>query len=159
VCQSATLIRRFFSIYQMVWNASFKGSDQWEGRGCRRSPNHYMIVGKVVLDVFFVILMGCHLVWTVIYCSASKAKYLIVFAANNSRCCKCLVAPTIIWSGIVGRFFATQNHKKMRENILLLTLEALTSRCYQHWQHRLFGANYSMSYSRNSMCWHVFSTY
>jgi hypothetical protein len=30
--------------------------------------------------------------------------------------------------------------KKMRENILMLTLEALTSRCYQHWQHRLFGA-------------------
>jgi hypothetical protein len=28
----------------------------------------------------------------------------------------------------------------MRKNILLLTLEALTSRCYQHWQHRLFGA-------------------
>ena len=43
-----------------------------------------------------------------------------------------------------GRFFATQNHKKMRENILLLTLEALTSRCYQHWQHRLFGANYAL---------------
>ncbi len=40
---------------------------------------------------------------------------IIVFAANNSRCCKCLVAPTIIWSGIVGlngKFFATQNHKK-----------------------------------------------
>ncbi len=30
----------------------FKGSDQWEGRGCRRSPNHYMLVGEVVLDVF-----------------------------------------------------------------------------------------------------------
>ncbi len=30
---------------------------------------------------FFVILMGCHLVWTVIYCSASKAKY-------NSICSK-----------------------------------------------------------------------
>jgi hypothetical protein len=42
------------------------------------------------------------------------------------------------------RFFATQNHKKMCENILLLTLEALTSRCYQHWQHRLFGANYAL---------------
>ena len=27
---------------------------------------------------------------------------IIVFAANNSMCCKCLVAPTIIWSGIVG---------------------------------------------------------
>jgi hypothetical protein len=26
------------------------------------SPNHYMLVGEVVLDVFFVILMGCHLV-------------------------------------------------------------------------------------------------
>jgi hypothetical protein len=63
---------------------------------------------------------------------------IIVFAANNSRCCKCLVAPTIIWIGIVDRFFATQNHKKMRKNILLLTLEALTSRCYQHWQHLLF---------------------
>jgi hypothetical protein len=43
-----------------------------------------------------------------------------------------------------GRFFALQNHKKMRENILLLTLEALTSRCYKHWQHRLFGANYAL---------------
>jgi hypothetical protein len=32
----------------------------------------------------------------------------------------------------------------MRQNILLLTLEALTSRCYQHWQHRLFGANYAL---------------
>ncbi len=30
----------------------FKGSDQWEGRGCRRSPNHYMLMGEVVLDVF-----------------------------------------------------------------------------------------------------------
>ncbi len=28
-----------------------KGSDQWERRGCRRSPNHYMLVGEVVLDV------------------------------------------------------------------------------------------------------------
>jgi hypothetical protein len=27
-------------------------------------------------------------------------------------------------SRLNGRFFATQNHKKMRENILLLTLEA-----------------------------------
>jgi hypothetical protein len=27
---------------------------------------------------------------------------IIVFAANNSMCCKCLVALTIIWSGIVG---------------------------------------------------------
>ncbi len=51
-----------------------KGSDQWEGKGCRRSRNHYMLVGEVVLDVFFVILMGYHLVWTVIYCSTSKAK-------------------------------------------------------------------------------------
>ncbi len=30
----------------------FKGSDQWKGRGCRRRPNHYMLVGEVVLDVF-----------------------------------------------------------------------------------------------------------
>ncbi len=45
-------------------------------------------------------------------------------------------------SRLNGRFFATKNHNKMRENILLLTLEALISRCYQHWQHRLFGANY-----------------
>ncbi len=29
-----------------------KGSDQWEGRGCRRSRNQYMLVGEVVLDVF-----------------------------------------------------------------------------------------------------------
>jgi hypothetical protein len=43
-----------------------------------------------------------------------------------------------------GRFSATQNHKKMCEHILLLTLEALTSRCYQHWQHRLFGDNYAL---------------
>jgi hypothetical protein len=47
-------------------------------------------------------------------------------------------------SRLNGRFFATQNHKKMRKNILLLTLEALTSRCYQYWQHRLFGANYAL---------------
>ena len=47
-------------------------------------------------------------------------------------------------SRLNGRFFATQNLKKMRENILLLTLEALTSRCYEHWQHRLFGANYAL---------------
>jgi hypothetical protein len=29
-----------------------KGSDQWEGRGFGRSPNHYMLVGELVLDVF-----------------------------------------------------------------------------------------------------------
>ncbi len=29
-------------------------------------------------------------------------------------------------SRLNGRFFATKNHKKMHENILLLTLEALT---------------------------------
>jgi hypothetical protein len=40
-------------------------------------------------------------------------------------------------SRLNGRFVATQNHKKMRENILFLTLEA-------HWQHRLFGANYAL---------------
>jgi hypothetical protein len=34
-------------------------------------------------------------------------------------------------SRLNGRFFATKNHKKMRQNILLLTLEALTSRRYQ----------------------------
>jgi hypothetical protein len=34
-------------------------------------------------------------------------------------------------SRLNGRFFATQNHKKMRENIFLLTLEARTSRRYQ----------------------------
>jgi hypothetical protein len=44
-------------------------------------------------------------------------------------------------SRLNGRFYATQNHKKMRENILLLTLEALTSRCYQL---PLFGANYAL---------------
>jgi hypothetical protein len=33
---------------------------------------------------------------------------------------------------------------QMRENILLITLEALASRCYQHWQHRLFGAYYEL---------------
>ncbi len=63
---SCTFRQAFFQI--------FKGSDQWEGRGFRRSPYHYMLVGEVVLDVFFVILMGCHLAWRVIYCSASKAK-------------------------------------------------------------------------------------
>jgi hypothetical protein len=30
----------------------FKGSDQWEGSGFWRSPNHYILVGEVVLDVF-----------------------------------------------------------------------------------------------------------
>jgi hypothetical protein len=38
------------------------------------------------------------------------------------------------------QIFATQNHKKMRENILLLTLEALTD----------YSA-LTMRYSRNSM--------
>jgi hypothetical protein len=39
-----------------------------------------------------------------------------------------------------GTFSATQNHKKMPENILL----SLTSRCYQHWQYQLFGPNYAL---------------
>jgi hypothetical protein len=30
---------------------AIKGSDQWEGRGFGRSPNHYILVGEVVLDV------------------------------------------------------------------------------------------------------------
>ncbi len=60
---------------------NLKGSDQWEGRGFGRSPNHYMLVGEVVLDVFFVILMDCHIAWRAIYCSASKAK-------KNSICSK-----------------------------------------------------------------------
>jgi hypothetical protein len=42
------------------------------------------------------------------------------------------------------QIFCNSEPKKMCENILLLTLEALTSRCYQHWQHRLFGANYAL---------------
>jgi hypothetical protein len=54
-----------------------------------------MLVGEVVW-MFFVILMGCHLVRTVIYLSASKAQNNTVFAANKSRCCECNVAPTII---------------------------------------------------------------
>ncbi len=94
---SAKFFGWFFRIsiqWESQKNWCFKGSDQWEGRGCRRSRNHYMLVGEVVLDVFFVILMGYHLVWTVIYCSASKEKR-IVFAANNSRCYECHAAPTI----------------------------------------------------------------
>ncbi len=85
---------------------------------------------------------------------------IIVFAANNSMCCECHVAPTIILCfGLVAptimlceMFRCTfqnkpklqifYNSEKMRQNILLLTLEALTSRCYQHLQRRLFGANY-----------------
>ncbi len=78
----------------LVKYCNVKGSDQWEGRGCRRSRNHYMLVGEVVLDVFFVILMGYHLVWTVIYCSASKAKKNSI-CRNNSRCYECHAAPTI----------------------------------------------------------------
>ncbi len=50
------------------------------------------------------------------------------------------------WSSrLNGRFFATQNHKKMRENILLLTLVGATN---------IGSTNYStltLRYSRNSM--------
>ena len=135
-------VNKTFLFIGCVLLPEVKGSGQWDGRGCRRSRNHYMLVGEVVLDVFLSFLWATILCEQLFIVPLVKQKR-IVFAANNSRCCKCLVAPTIIWSGINGRFFATQNHKKMRENILLLTLEALTSRCYQHWQHRLFGANYA----------------
>ncbi len=74
---------------------TFKGSDQWEGRGFGSSPNHYMLVGGLGAGCFFVILMSCHLVWRVLEFTASKAKG-IVFAANNSLCCKWHVAPTIL---------------------------------------------------------------
>jgi hypothetical protein len=43
---------KFNDFLQFSAASYFKGSDQWEGRGCRRSPNHYMFVGEVVLDVF-----------------------------------------------------------------------------------------------------------
>jgi hypothetical protein len=42
------------------------------------------------------------------------------------------------------QIFCNSEPLQIRENILLLTLEALTSRCYQHCQHRLFGAYYEL---------------
>ncbi len=110
--------------------------------------------------MFFVILLAAILHEELFIFPLVKQKR-IVFAASNSMCCKCLVAPTIIWSEIVGqiqlykpnlngRFPATQNHKKMRENILLLTFEALTVGATN-----IGSADYSaltMRYSHNSMC-------
>ncbi len=57
----------------------------------------------------------------------SQKQNIIVFAANNSRCCEFLVAPTILLCAPTGT-------TKMQEN----------SRCYQHWQRQLFGANYAL---------------
>jgi hypothetical protein len=49
ICPSK-FIEKF--LYFSCGAEGLKGSDQWEGRGCRRRPNHYMLVGEVVLDVF-----------------------------------------------------------------------------------------------------------
>ncbi len=70
------------TMHQTLAPSIIKGSDQWEGRGFGRSPNHYMLMGKVVLDVFLSFyVMGCRIAWRAIYCSASKAK-------KNSICSK-----------------------------------------------------------------------
>ncbi len=42
----------FFCTFFNGFKLSIKGSDQWEGRGCRRIRNYYMLVEEVVLDVF-----------------------------------------------------------------------------------------------------------
>jgi hypothetical protein len=60
-----------------------------------------MLVGEVVLDVFLSFKWAAILHEELFIFPLVKQKRL-VFAANNSMCCKCLVAPTIIWSGIVG---------------------------------------------------------
>ncbi len=67
--------------YVYLWKRCkhVKGSDQWEGRGYGRSPNHYMLVGEVVFFCHFNGLPSC--MKSYIYCSASKAK-------KNSICSK-----------------------------------------------------------------------
>ncbi len=61
----------------------------------------YMLVGEVVLDVFLSFYWAAILHEELFIFPLVKQKR-IVFAANNSMCWKCLVAPTIIWSEIVG---------------------------------------------------------
>ena len=54
-----------------------------------------MLVGEVVLDVFLSFYWAAILCEQIFIFPLVKHK-IIVFAANNSRCCECHVAPTII---------------------------------------------------------------
>ncbi len=54
-----------------------------------------MLVGEVVLDVFLSFYWAAILYEQLFIFPLVKQK-VIVFAANNSRCCECHVAPTII---------------------------------------------------------------
>ncbi len=112
----------------------------------------------VVLEVFFVILWDAILYEDEMILPRVKQKR-IVFAANNSMCCECLVAPTIIWSGMVGQI---QLYKPMADFLHLRTIKnARKYPFFKHWKHLLVGAtnigstDYSaltMSYSHNSLC-------
>jgi hypothetical protein len=65
----------------------------------RSSPNHHMLVGGGGGGAGF---FCCHFNGLPSCIKSYLFQKRIVFAANNSLCCECHVAPTIIWSGIVG---------------------------------------------------------
>jgi hypothetical protein len=71
-----------------------KGSDQWKERGFGSSPKHKMLVRGLVLNVFWH-LNGLPSCMKLILPRVKQKR--ILFAANNSLCCECHVAPPRWW--------------------------------------------------------------
>ena len=72
-----------------------KGSDQRENRGVWSNINTRYLVWRCG-DGRFLSFNEAAILYRDVNSAPSQKQNIIVFAANNSRCCKCHVAPTII---------------------------------------------------------------
>ncbi len=72
-----------------------KGSDQRENRGVWSNFNTRYLVWRRG-DGRSLYFNGAAILYRDFNSALSQKQNIIVFAANNSRCCKCYVAPTII---------------------------------------------------------------
>jgi hypothetical protein len=72
-----------------------KGSDQRENRGSGVASTLSTWYGGVVMGVLFSFNEAA-ILYRDFNSAPSQKQNIIVFAANNSRCCECYVAPTII---------------------------------------------------------------
>ena len=73
----------------------FKGSDQRENSGVWSNINTRYLVWSVVMGVLLSFNEAA-ILYRDFNSAPSQKQNIIVFAANNSRCCECHVAPTII---------------------------------------------------------------
>ncbi len=72
-----------------------KGSDQRENRRVWSNINTRYLVGGVVMGVLLSFNEAA-ILYRDFNSAPSQKQNIIIFAANNSRCCECHVVPTII---------------------------------------------------------------